>query len=144
MRTLTLAGTMTAFLCGCASLPDHRQANDPNIAAAEVRRLEERWTTAFNSRDTRFMEEVMAPEYALLSSGRTAGANLTRRDAWMRVWLGPKRFPYEAKVLDVVVAGNTAVATLEARWSRDSYLTDTWTRRKGRWQLIFRHSVPRS
>ena len=144
MRALAVAGTISAFLCGCASLPDHRQVDDHQIASAEVRRLEESLTTAFNSRDTRFMEQVIAPEYALLSSGRTTGANLTRRADWMRVWLGSKRFPYEAKVLDVVVAGNTAVATLEARWTRDSYLTDTWTRRNGRWQLIFRHSVPRS
>jgi hypothetical protein len=99
------------------------------MSAAEVRRLEESWTTAFNARNTSFMEQVMAPEFALLSSGRTPGA---------------KRVPYEAKIIDVVVAGNTAVATLEARWTRDSYLTDTWARRNGRWQLMFRHSVPRS
>lgn len=143
MRTWAVAGAISAFLCGCASLPDHRQVQDASATAAEVRRLEERWTTAFNDRDTRFMNQVLAPEYVLLASGRAQGANITRRDDWMRVWLGPKRLPYEAKVLDVVVAGDTAVATLEASWSRDSYLTDTWARRNGRWQLIFRHSVPR-
>ena len=144
MRKWAVAGVISGFLCGCASLPNDPHIADPRVAAAEVRRLEESWTTAFNNRDTAFMDQVMAPEYALLSSGRMTGANITRREDWMRVWLGPKRVPYEAKIIDVVVAGDTAVATLEARWTRDSYLTDTWARRNGRWQLMFRHSVPRS
>ena len=144
MKAWAVAGAISVFLSGCASLPDQRHINDPRVSAAEVRRLEESWTTAFNTRNTGFMEQVMAPEFALLSSGRTPGANITHRHDWMRVWLGPKRIPYEAKIIDVVVAGDTAVATLEARWTRDSYLTDTWARRNGRWQLMFRHSVPRS
>lgn len=143
MRTWAIAGTISAFLCGCASLPDHGQAEYADNTAAEVRRLEESWATAFNARDTRFLDQVLAPEYVLLTSGRAQGANITRLGDWMRVWLGPKRVPYRAKVLGVVVAGDTAVATLEASWTRDSYLTDTWARRNGRWQLIFRHSVPR-
>ena len=144
MRACAVAGAISAFLCGCASLPDQQHNGDPRVAAAEVRRLEESWTAAFNNQDTRFMEQVMAPEFALLSSGRAPGAIITRRHDWMRVWLGSKRVRYEAKIVDVVVAGDTAVATLEAQWTRDSYLTDTWGRRNGRWQLMFRHSVPRS
>ena len=144
MRTWAVAGAISVFLCGCASVPHHRQVAADSDSAAEVRRLEDRWTTAFNDRDTRFMDRVLAPEFVLLASGRAQGANFTRRYDWMRVWLGPKRLPYKAKVLDVVIAGDAAVATLEASWSRDSYLTDTWARRNGRWQLIFRHSVPRN
>ena len=130
-------------LSGCAPLSASQQLNEPSAAAAEVRRLEEGWMTAFNNRDTRFIEQLMAPEYVLVSSGGTQGANTTRREDWMRVWLGQERLPYKAKVLDVVVAGDTAVATLEASWRRESFLTDTWTRRNGRWQLIFRHSASR-
>ncbi len=85
----------------------------------------------------------MAPEYVLFSAGGPQGLNITRREDWMRVWLGEARLPYEAKVLNVVVVGDTAVATLEASWRRESYLTDTWARRQGRWQLIFRHSAAR-
>jgi ketosteroid isomerase-like protein len=143
MTKWAVALAMAALLSGCASLSASRQVHEPGAAAAEVRRLEEGWTTAFNNRDTRFMEQVMAPEYVLVSSGGPQGAIVTRREDWMRVWLGQERLPYEARVLDVVVAGDTAVATLEARWRRESVLTDTWTRRDGRWQLMFRHSVPR-
>jgi ketosteroid isomerase-like protein len=134
---------MAALLSGCASLPAGRQAGEPRAAEAEVRSLEEGWTTAFNNRDTRFMERVMAPEYLLVSADGPQGVNFTRRQDWMRMWLSPERLPYQAKVIDVVVAGDTAVATLEASWRRESLLTDTWARRNGRWQLIFRHSASR-
>lgn len=134
---------MAAFLAGCASLPAEGDAGDSIAAEAEVRRLEEAWTVAFNNRDTPFMERLLAAEYVLVASGRTQEANITRREDWMRVWLGPEQIPYEAKVLHVVVGGDTAVATLEANWRRKSYLTDTWTRRNGNWQLLHRHSANR-
>ena len=143
MSKWAVALAVPALLLGCASLPEWRQGDDPRAAAAEVKRLEEGWTTAFNNRDSRFMEQVMAPEYVLATSAGPQGATVTRREDWMRVWLGQDRLHYDAKVLDVVVVGDTAVATLEARWRRDSFLTDTWARRHGRWQLIFRHSAPR-
>ena len=143
MRKLAVAVAYAAILSGCASLPAGRQTDDPRVAAEEIKVLEERWTTAANNRDTRFMAQFLAPEFTLASVDGPQGANFTRREDWMRVWLGPNHLPYEAKVINVVVAGNTAVATLEARWRRKSFLTDTWARRNGRWQLMFRHSAPR-
>jgi ketosteroid isomerase-like protein len=123
-------------------VPSSQEVDEPAAAAAEIERLEQSLTTAFNNRDTRLMEQVMAPEYTLFSAG-TGGASFTKRADWMRVWLSQERLPYQAKVLDVIVVGDTAVATLEASWRRKSYLTDTWTRRNGRWQLVFRHSASR-
>lgn len=143
MSNWAAALVFSALLSGCASLPVGRQVDDPRAAAAEVRGMEESWTRAFNNRDARFMEQVLAPEYVLVNFDGPQGTNFTGREDWMRVWLGPNQLPYEAKVLNVVVAGDTAVATLEARWRRKSFLTDTWARRRGRWQLIFRHSASR-
>jgi ketosteroid isomerase-like protein len=143
MRKLVTALTITTLFSGCASLPERRQMDDPSVAAAEVERLEDNWTAAFNARDPRFMEQVLAPEFTLVTFDGPQGAVHTRREDWIRVWLGSKRLPYEAKVVNVVVAGDTAVATLEAQWRRKSFLTDTWSRRQGRWQLVFRHSAPR-
>lgn len=134
---------LLAILSGCASWSPRRQMIDPRADAAEVRRLEESWTAAANQRDTRFMEQFLAPEFTLVSLDGPKGASFTRREDWMRVWLGPNQLPYEAKVINVVVAGDTAVATLEARWRRKSFLIDTWSRRHGTWQLIFRQSAPR-
>lgn len=143
MSKLIVALASAALLSNCASLSADQRADGALAAAAEIRGLEEGWAKAFNNRNTRFMEQVMAPEYVLVSAGGPQGATTTRRDDWMRVWLGQERLPYEAKVIDVVVVGDTAVATLEARWRRPSLLTDTWTRRDGRWQLVFRHSTAR-
>lgn len=143
MSKLVMAIAFSAFLSGCASLSVGRQMDNRRAAEAEVKGLEESWTRAFNNRDPRFMQQLLAPEFTLVSFDGPQGANFTRRADWMRVWLGPNQLPYEAKVLNVVVAGDTAVATLEARWRRKSFLTDTWSRRQGRWQLIFRQSAPR-
>jgi ketosteroid isomerase-like protein len=143
MRKWVLALAMAAFLSSCASLSLGRQADESRASVAEITHLEESWTTAFNNRDAVFMEQAMAPEYILVASGRPGAATITRRADWMRVWLGEKQIPYQAKILEVVVAGDTAVATLAAQWRRESLLTDTWSRRNGRWQLILRHSAAR-
>jgi ketosteroid isomerase-like protein len=143
MSKWTPALVFSALLSGCASLSVGRQVYDPRAAATEVKAMEVSWATAFNNRNARFMEQVMAPEYVLVTFDGPQGVNFTRREDWMRVWLGPNQLPYEAKVLNVVVVGDTAVATLEARWRRQSFLTDTWARRHGHWQLMFRHSAPR-
>ena len=143
MSRVVTAMAFIALLSGCASLPAGRPTDDRGSAAAEIKGLEESWTTAFNKRDPQFMEQFLAPEFTLVSFDGPQGANFTRREDWMRVWLSPNKLPYEAKVLNVVVAGDTAVATLEARWRRKSFLTDTWSRRHGRWRLIFRQSAPR-
>lgn len=134
-RLMTIGMAMLA--CSCASLPVASRSHDPGQVAAEIRQLESDWTSAFNARDVGFMERFLAPEFTLFSGV------LTRRDEWMKVWLGPERLPYDARVIDVVVAGDTAVATLEASWRKKSLLTDTWSRRNGKWQLVFRHSVGR-
>lgn len=144
MSKWVMALACSTLLSGCAALTANRQTDDPSAAATEIEGLEESWTTAFNNRDSRFMEQVMAPEYVLVSFDGPQGANFTRREDWMRVWQAPSQLPYAAKVLNVVVVGDTAVATLEASWRRKSFLTDTWARRNGRWQLMFRHSAPRT
>lgn len=143
MNKWIIAFMMQPLLVGCASLPPASQSQAPAAAAAEVKSLEDRLVPAFNTRDSRFLEQVIAPEYVLASSGGPNGTTITHREAWFANWRNQTQLPYEAQVMDVVVVGDTAVATLQARWRRNSFLTDTWARRNGRWQLIFRHSAPR-
>jgi ketosteroid isomerase-like protein len=143
MRKWVLVLTMATLASGCASMSPRPQGDEAQATLADITRLEDEWTRAANNGDTSFMEEVMAPEYVLVGAGGPRGANITSRKDWMRVWLDGEQLPYEAKVLDVVVAGDTAVGTLLAHWRRKSVLRDTWSRRNGRWQLIFRHSAPR-
>lgn len=117
--------------------------NNPLNAAAEVRRLEENWVAAWTAQDYAFMERILAPQFMLASSGGAQGTTFNNREGWLKNARGMAELPFQAKVIDVIVAGDTAVATLEARWRRDSFLTDTWVKRNGQWQVIFRHSAPR-
>lgn len=130
-------------LAGCATLPPGDAAQPPAVVIAEIGALEERLESAFNNRDDAALESIIAPEYTLARTGAPQGLAITGRDDWFKVWRTGKQLPYTAKVLNVVAAGDTAVATLEASWQRNSYLVDTWARRDGRWQLVFRHSVAR-
>ena len=58
---------------------------------------------------------------------------------------------FEMKTVDVVAAGDTAVATATGRWKisrvglpgtrdRGFIVTDTFVRRNGAWQVVFRHA----
>ena len=143
MRLGKLGLLPLALTTGCAGPMIDGPAASPATSEAEVRRLEESWTAAFNAGDARLLEQVMAPEFTLVTTGDSKGIAFTPRESWMRVWKNANRYPYRAKVLRVTVAGDTAVATIEASWRRNSYLTDTWTRRNGRWQLAARHSAVR-
>lgn len=138
---------INVLLTGCTTLPSRGGApqhlNNPITASAEVKHLEEHWVVAWNNRDYSFMEDILAPEFVLVSSGGVEGNTFNNREGWLRNARGMSNLPFKATVISVVVAGDTAVATLEARWRRDSVLTDTWLKRNGRWQIIFRHSTPR-
>jgi ketosteroid isomerase-like protein len=58
---------------------------------------------------------------------------------------------YETEVVDVVVAGNTGIATVVGHWRVRSpsgggrnnrfILSDTWVKRNGRWAVAFRHAT---
>lgn len=147
MRKWTVAVVIAVLLTGCSSLaaPEVRtpQVNNGLAAAAEIRRLEHDWVAAWNARNYNFMEGILAPQFMLASSGGAKGTTFNNREGWLKNARSMPQLPFEAKVIDVIVAGNTAVATLEARWRRDSFLTDTWVKRNGQWQVIFRHSAPR-
>jgi hypothetical protein len=146
MRNWTYALVIAVMLTGCSSLATsdvRAQLNNRIAAAAEISRLENDWVAAWNARNYAFMERILAPQFMLASSGGGQGTTLNNREGWLKNARSMAQLPFEAKVIDVVVAGNTAVATLEARWRRESFLTDTWVKRNGQWQVIFRHSAPR-
>jgi ketosteroid isomerase-like protein len=119
--------------------------------ASDIRRLEAAWGAAFLANDYRTVESIVAPEYKLMrvEDGR---AQFTDRADWLANSKRLAFHEFEADVKDVVVTGNTAVATVEGRWkisradrgTRDErfILSDTWVKRNGRWQVVFRHSSP--
>jgi hypothetical protein len=123
---------------------------DPATVAA-ITTLETRWGEAFVKRDFGFIDSIIAPEYALAGTTPAGDIATMRRDEWMknaRLWVHEG---FDARVIDVATAGDTAVATVEGLWTvkRDPnkpaeavrfVVTDTWALRHGKWQVVWRYS----
>jgi hypothetical protein len=141
-RTMILS--LTALTLGIGG---PAQADD----ASDIRTLEERWGAAFLSGDRQFIAGILAPQFKLMRAveGRV---QFSPRDSWL-VALGKTTFHnFDMRVTDVALSGHTAVATLEGttkisfggRGTREEsiILSDTWVKRNGRWQALYRHSTP--
>jgi hypothetical protein len=135
-----------ATLAGAIATP---AANRTTVA--EITALETRWGEAFVKRDFEFIDSIIAPEYALSGTTPAGDIAMMRRDEWMknaRLWVHEG---FDARVVDVATVGDTAVATVEGLWTvkRDPnhpaepvrfVVTDTWVRRNGQWQVVWRYS----
>ena len=119
--------------------------------AADIAAIEQRWGEAFLKGDRAYLETLIAPEFKLMRAegGRTL---FTPRAQWFATLDRYKFEIFEVRTVDVVEAGDTAVATVAGRWrvtlagrgTRDENFTvsDTFVRRGGAWQVIYRHSTP--
>ena len=116
-----------------------------------IRNLERQWGEAFVKRDFAFIDRIIAPEYRLAVAAPDGRVSLTYRDEWMR---NSRVFEHQAFAIDVIevaTAGDTAVALAQGLWTVKMrpdrpaqairfVVTDTWVRRKDRWQVIYRYS----
>jgi ketosteroid isomerase-like protein len=141
---------MLILLAAVAAAAATPPAADASTVAA-ITALETRWGEAFVKRDFGFIESIIAPEYALSGTTPAGDIAMMRRDPWMknaRLWVHEG---FDARVVDVATAGDTAVATVEGLWTvkRDPnqpadrvrfVVTDTWVRRHGQWQVVWRYS----
>ena len=124
-------------------------APDPTVA--EITRLEREWGEAFVKRDFDFIERVIAPEYRLVGARPDGGVAITRRAEWMKNSRDFTHHAFAVETVDVNHAGNTAVASVQGLWTVSRrpeepprqarfFVTDTWVRRNGQWQVIHRYS----
>ena len=141
---------MLSVLAAMAGAMFAPPASDRSTVAA-ITRLETQWGEAFVKRDFAFIASIIAPEYALAGTTPAGDIAIMRRDEWMknaRLWVHEG---FDARVVDVATAGDTAVATVEGLWTvkRDPdkpaeavrfVVTDTWVRRNGEWQVVWRYS----
>ena len=140
MRSLLLMAAAALALAGPANADD----------ASDIEALEAEWALAFRSSDFESLERIVAPEFTLVRVEQGV-AEFTPRDRW---FANARRFRfdrYETRVLGSTIAGDSAVVTVDGSWTisrgdqsrtEDFVVTDTWVRRGGRWQVIFRHSSP--
>jgi ketosteroid isomerase-like protein len=141
--------TRTAALLGLAALAWSAAAQAD--AAADIRAQEAAWEQAIRAKDYAKFDVLLAPEFRLMraENGRVL---MTSRAQWFAALAGYTLYEFEVRVVDVAAAGNSAVATVEGRWKvgvkgrgiRDEsfILSDTWVRRRGQWQVLYRHSTP--
>lgn len=124
-------------------------AADP--AAAEIAQLEKQWGEAFVNRDFAFIERIVAPEYRLVVATNDGEFGVTRRAEWMANARVFTHHAFTIETVDVNRAGDTAVASARGVWTVTMrpgtpartirfFVTDTWMRRDGRWQVIHRYS----
>lgn len=123
----------------------------PEASDAELIGLEQRWSQAFVTRDFDFIEHIVAPEYRLVGSSPDGKYDITRRAEWMKNSRAFRTTAFAIAAVDVNRAGNTAVVSAQGVWTVSRrpteapravrfFVTDTWLRRSGRWQVIHRYS----
>lgn len=138
-----LAIAIAAALAGSSPAPDP--------VAAEIRELERRWGEAFVKRDFEFIDRIVAPEYRLVVANPDGSYAIARRDEWMKNARIFTHHAFSVETVDVNRAGETAVASAHGLWTVtfrpgqpatpvQFFVTDTWVRRDGRWQVIHRYS----
>ena len=140
----------TSFILSAAALA----WSHPAIAdtASDIAVVEQAWGRAFLQGDRVFLEGLLAPEFKLM---RAEGNQtmFTPRSQWLANYDQYIFHEFTVRTVDVVDAGDTAVATVIGRWKigmrgRDGtreenfVLSDTFVKRGGAWKALYRHSTP--
>ena len=123
--------------------------SDPAVAA--ITRLEREWGEAFVTRDFDFLARLIAPEYRLGVARPDGSFGITGRVEWMKNSRDFIHHAFAVETVDVNRAGDTAVASAQGLWTvarragepprpTRFFVTDTWVRRGGKWQVIHRYS----
>lgn len=144
--------TCMFLLASAAAWSTAALAQAPTATATEIAAIEQAWGQAFLKGDRAYLEKLVAPEFKLMRA--EGGETLfTPRAVWFAN-IGRITFDeFEVRTVDVVEAGDTAVATVQGRWkismegregTREEgfVLSDTFVRRGDAWQVIYRHSTP--
>jgi hypothetical protein len=118
------------------------------VTREEVVALARRFQATVAERELAVLEELLAPEFTL-TTGRAAAPVRTRAE-YLRITAETYRIEdWDFEELDVVTLGETAVVRARYRQrgsmggsdrTGDFLLTDVWTERGGRPQLVTRHS----
>ena len=122
--------------------------SDATADRVELAKLEEEWMSAMQARDMDRLEELVSPGF------RFTAIHLSPEPFTREQWMGAARegytivsFAYEH--MDVDVFGDTGVIHARysqvASWDQNNLsnvfrLTDVWSRRDGKWQVVARHS----
>lgn len=143
MRNSVLIATAAAVACSAPAGAD---------TAADIAAIEQAWGAAFLKDDREYLDKLLAPEFKLM---RADGGQpqFTPRAQWLANYQSYVFHDFQVRTIDVVDAGDTAVATVTGRWKvglrgrpgtheEGFIVSDTFVRRGGAWQVVYRHSTP--
>ncbi len=123
----------------------------PGPVAVEITRLEAQWGEAFVKRDFGLIERIVAPEFRLVVARPDGRFSVTRRAEWMKNARAFVSHAFAVETVDVSQVGDTIVASARGSWTvtrragekprpTQFFVTDTWVKRSGKWQVIHRYS----
>jgi len=125
-------------------------AQEPSGAAAQVRKLEEKWTAAYKERQINILSSLLAEDFVIT----VEDGNTYSKEGYITHSADPSVKVEVAELMDlrVRVRGNLAVVTgayhERGTSNRKPYeyhdrLTDVWVKGGNNWQVIASHySVP--
>lgn len=123
----------------------------PAIDFDEILSASERWMGAWQDQDRSELEELLAPDFALVVA--SAPHYSVERDSWIELAVGPyvcTRFSYEHvqfHQLSAEIVAMSAVANQDAALGKEDrsgrfFVTDLWRRTGTIWQVCARYSSP--
>jgi ketosteroid isomerase-like protein len=125
-------------------------AQEPSGAAAQVRKLEEKWTAAYKERQINILSSLLAEDFVIT----VEDGNTYSKEGYITHSADPSVKVEVAELMDlrVRVRGNLAVVTgayhERGTSNRKPYeyhdrLTDVWVKAGNNWQVIASHySIP--
>src|SRR6202051_3913786 len=139
---------LSLVLLVCLTIP--LAAQEPSGAAAQVRKLEEKWTAAYKERQINILSSLLAEDFVIT----VEDGNTYSKEGYITHSADPSVKVEVAELMDlrVRVRGNLAVVTgayhERGTSNRKPYeyhdrLTDVWVKVGSNWQVIASHySVP--
>ena len=142
---------MLTFAIAAAMIAQPAAPAPADAATAEIARLEQQWGDAFVKRDFAFIDRIVAPEFRLVGADDDGSYGITLRGEWMKNAKLFVHHGFTVETVDVNRAGDTAVASAKGLWTVSFrpgapampirfFVTDTWVRRGGQWQVVHRYS----
>jgi ketosteroid isomerase-like protein len=107
---------------------------------------EQAWMEAIQRKDVETIEDILAPEYAYAASGQ----GRRTRQQWLAMLPIYDIHQFTFTHNEIQIYGETAVVLVDMRQeasvngeprSGQFLITDVWTRRDGRWQVVARSSI---
>ena len=139
-------------LCLCLLLSiGFQPAAAQESVEAQLKRLEQQWMTAVKAQNIKTIENILAPEFTLTVAVEGEPLEVITRADYLEACKGFYVIhSYDFKEFLIRTYGDVAIVNSryvqkamlggKADRSAEFFLSDTWVKREGRWQVVARYS----